>query len=112
MFDSEKVLRQEKNVKEYDFLMVGCLMKNIKENWIWIKLVRNVYIFKWFNLYIEELKKSNEFKVAYKNNLLTLNKLFILFYFFFLLLFFSICSLLQFSLNFLITKHSLNNFIF
>ena len=32
MFGSRKVLRKEKIIKENDFLMFGCSMKNIKEN--------------------------------------------------------------------------------
>ena len=31
-------------------------MKNIKENQIWLKLIKNLWIFKLFNLYIDELK--------------------------------------------------------
>ena len=35
MFGSRKILRKEKkNVKENDFFMFGCYMKNIKENQI------------------------------------------------------------------------------
>ena len=33
-FGSLKMLRKEKNVKENDFFMFDCLMKNIKENQI------------------------------------------------------------------------------
>ena len=33
-FGFRKVLRKERNDKENDFLMVDCLMKNIKENQI------------------------------------------------------------------------------
>ena len=36
--------------------MFGCVMKNINENQILLQLVRNLYIFKLFNLYINELK--------------------------------------------------------
>ena len=32
MFGSQKVLRKEKIIKENDFFMFGCPMKNIKEN--------------------------------------------------------------------------------
>ena len=32
MFGSQKVLRKEKNTKENDFLIFGCVIKNIKEN--------------------------------------------------------------------------------
>ena len=32
MFGFQKILRKEKNVKENDFFMFGCPMKNIKEN--------------------------------------------------------------------------------
>ena len=32
MFGSWKILRKEKNIKENDFLMFNCPMKNIKEN--------------------------------------------------------------------------------
>ena len=36
--------------------MFGCLMEITKENQISLKLVRNLYIFKLFNFYINELK--------------------------------------------------------
>ena len=36
--------------------MFGCLMKNIKENQIKLKLIKNFCIFKLFNLYIDGLK--------------------------------------------------------
>ena len=36
--------------------MFGFVMKNMKENEIKLNLVRNLYMFKLFNLYIEELK--------------------------------------------------------
>ena len=32
MFESRKIPRKEKNVKENDFLMFGFIMKNVKEN--------------------------------------------------------------------------------
>ena len=35
--------------------MFGCPMKNIKENQIYLKLIKN-FIFKLFNLYNDELK--------------------------------------------------------
>ena len=38
------------------FFIVDCLMKNIKENEIWLKLVWNLYIFKLFNIHTNELK--------------------------------------------------------
>ena len=44
----------EKNVKENDFLIVDCHMKSTKEKKILLKLIRNLYIFKLFYLYIEE----------------------------------------------------------
>ena len=31
-------------------------MKNIKKNQIWLKLIKNLCIFKLFNLYIDKLK--------------------------------------------------------
>ena len=37
--------------KENDFLMFECIMKNLKENQIYIKLFRNLSILKLFNLY-------------------------------------------------------------
>ena len=36
--------------------MFGCPMKNIKENKIQLKLIKNLCIFKLFNFYINELK--------------------------------------------------------
>ena len=36
--------------------MFDCLIKNIKENQIQLKLIKNLYIFKLFNFYIDELK--------------------------------------------------------
>ena len=54
MFGFWKILRKEKNVKENDFFMFGCPMKNIKENQIWLKLIKNLCIFKLFNFYIDE----------------------------------------------------------
>ena len=39
-----------------EFIMFGCLMEITKENQISLKLVRNLYIFKLFNFYINELK--------------------------------------------------------
>ena len=48
---SLKVLRKGKNIKENDFLMFGCLMKNVKENRIYIKLFIKLSILKLFNLY-------------------------------------------------------------
>ena len=47
---------KKKNAKENDFLMFGCPMKNIKENQIWLKLIKNLCIFKLFNPYIDKLK--------------------------------------------------------
>ena len=38
--------------------MFGFTIENNKENQVQLKLVRNLCILKWFNLYIEELKKS------------------------------------------------------
>ena len=34
LFGSRKILKKDKNTKENDFFMFGCLMKNIKENQI------------------------------------------------------------------------------
>ena len=56
MFGSQKALKKEKNVKKNYFLMFGYTLKNAKENQIQLKLFRNLYIFKLFNLYIKELK--------------------------------------------------------
>ena len=44
------------------FLMFNCVMENIKENRIWLKLIISLYNFKLFNLYINKL---NEFKIIY-----------------------------------------------
>ena len=48
--------KEKKNAKKNVFFMFGCPMKNIKENQIWLKLIKNLCIFKLFNLYIDELK--------------------------------------------------------
>ena len=53
MFGSWKILKKK---KYFDFLMFDCLIKNIKENQIKLKLVRNLWILKLFNFYIDELK--------------------------------------------------------
>ena len=55
MFDFQTVLRKEKKVQENDFLIFGCTMENTKKKSNIIK-VRNLCIFKLFNLYINELK--------------------------------------------------------
>ena len=55
----------------------------MKKKIIRLKLVRNLYILKWFNLYIIEGNKLNKFDESYKNNLLTLNLFFIFLNFFF-----------------------------
>ena len=52
MFGSVKYQGKKKNAKENCFLIFGCLMKNIKENQIELKLVKNSRIFQLFNLYI------------------------------------------------------------
>ena len=51
----ENTKERKKNAKENDFFMFGCPMKNINENQIYLKLIKN-FIFKWFNLYNDELK--------------------------------------------------------
>ena len=61
--------------------MFDFIMKNLKESHIKLKLVRNLCILKVFHLNIIK-KKLNEFKEAYKNNLLFFNLIFILFLFF------------------------------
>ena len=38
------------------FFIFGCRMKNIKENQIYLKIVKNLCIFKLYNFYIDELK--------------------------------------------------------
>ena len=43
-------------LKKNNFLIFGFIMKNTKENQIQLKLFRNLYILKLFNIYIEELK--------------------------------------------------------
>ena len=53
MFGSLKIIKKEKkNSKENDFLMFDFSMKNMKENKIWLKMVKNLYIFKIFNIHI------------------------------------------------------------
>ena len=56
-------------------------MENIKENKLYLKLVRNLSIFKLFNLYKMEENKWNGYEETYKNNLLTLNLFYIHFFF-------------------------------
>ena len=51
------------------------------------KLLRNLYIFKLFNLYIEKLKKWNKLELRYENNILTLNPFFFCLSFSFLVFF-------------------------
>ena len=48
--DFRKLLRKAKNVEENDFLMIDFPMKNMKENEIQLKLVKNLCSFKLFNL--------------------------------------------------------------
>ena len=69
MFDTQQVLRKEKkNAKENDFLIFGFIMKNTgKKNQIYLKLIRNLYTLKLFNLYIIDETKWNELKEIYKN---------------------------------------------
>ena len=47
-----------------------------------LKLVKDLYHFKLFNLYIMKYNKLNEFEEIYKNNLLILNLFFIFLHFF------------------------------
>ena len=46
---------KEKNAKENYFLIFGYPIKNTKKNQIYIKLVKNLFIFKLFIIYINEL---------------------------------------------------------
>ena len=46
---------KERKKKNY-FLIFDSPMKNFKKNKIWLKLVKNLYIFKLFNLYIDVLQ--------------------------------------------------------
>ena len=43
-------------LKENKFLIFGFALKNTRENQLQFKLVRNLCIFKLFNLYTRELK--------------------------------------------------------
>ena len=74
--------------------MFDFIMKNLKESHIKLKLVRNLCILKVFHLNIIK-KKLNEFKEAYKNNLLFFNL-----FFFFLSAFPFYFPFLAFSLKF------------
>ena len=48
-----KKKKKKKNIKKNDFIMFNCLIKNIKKiNYI---ILKNLYIFKLFNLYINKL---------------------------------------------------------
>ena len=47
---------KEKMSRKFIFSYLVCLMKNIKENQTWLKLVRNLCTFKSFRLYISKLK--------------------------------------------------------
>ena len=61
-----------------EIIMFGLSIKNMKkENEMWLKFIKNLYIFKIFNIYIEEKNIWNNFEVAYKNNLMILNLAFI-----------------------------------
>ena len=58
MFGSLKIIKKEKkNSKENDFLMFDFSMKNMKENKIWLKMVKNLSIFNILNIHI--IKGSN-----------------------------------------------------
>ena len=48
--------KRKKNIKENNFLIFVRLMKDLKENQIQIKLLKNLYNFKLFNFYIDELQ--------------------------------------------------------
>ena len=90
MLNSESI--KEKKIciyilKENGFLIFDFIIKNKKENQIFMHL-------KLFNLYITEENKLNGFKKVYKNNLLTSN--FFLFFFIFFLLFFLFSPLFSF----------------
>ena len=85
MLNSESI--KEKKIciyilKENGFLIFDFIIKNKKENQIFMHL-------KLFNLYITEENKLNGFEEAYKNNLLTLNLFFIFLCFFLLFFLFS-----------------------
>ena len=61
-----------------EIIMFGLSIKNMKkENEMWLKFIKNLYIFKIFNIYIEEKNIWNNFEVEYKNNLMILNLVFI-----------------------------------
>ena len=49
---------RKKNAKENEFLIFGFIMKNTekKKNQIYLKLIRNLYTLKLFNLYIKKNK--------------------------------------------------------
>ena len=47
---------KKKKAKKNYFFMFGCIIENIDENKIELKLVTNLWIFKLFNVYIKEIK--------------------------------------------------------
>ena len=52
----KNIQRENKNVKKNKFFVFNYTMTHINENQIWLKLIKNLYIFKLFNLYIDKLK--------------------------------------------------------
>ena len=52
----KNIQRENKNVKKNKFFVFNYTMTHINENQIWLKLIKNLYIFKLFNFYIKELK--------------------------------------------------------
>ena len=52
-----RVLKKEKKIlKENNFLIIGFIVENTKENKIELKLIRILFIFKLVYLHMEELK--------------------------------------------------------
>ena len=62
MFGQRKVARK-KNGKTKYFLKLDCNMKNIKENQIYLKLVRNLSILKLFKVCFVMTQISNNLKL-------------------------------------------------
>ena len=58
MFDSQKVMRKEKNVKKNVFSCLVSSWKNQRK----LNIIKNLYILKLFNIYIIEENKWNKFE--------------------------------------------------
>ena len=96
--------REKKSVTKNGFLILDSIVKNSKENQIWLKFVKNLYILNY--LIFVWGRDINEISLeSIQNNWLSLKLFFI-----FLLLLIFIFFPLHFYLNFSRTKHNHNIF--